>query len=358
VTALRAKAEELLKRLVRLKSAEDDDALPLAKFVSDYLVGLGLEPSRHGDADKPALFARTGNGGVVLSGHLDTVPKGKGWTKQQAEVLDGVMYGRGAADMKGGCAAILLAAEELAKEETPFAVCLTLDEEISMNGALAIAQAGLLRDAPAVLVAEPTAFDIVVREKGLIQFAIKTTGKSAHASMPMLGENAVTKMTALLQRIGDLQKIPENPFEELTLCVSKISGGTQVNVIPDSCEAEVDSRFPPDMTGEGVLDLVRERLGEAKYELKTLHLLEPVETDPNLQAVKVLHDVVGEEAQILSFPYATEMVMFKRDNSALMVCGPGEPTQAHVTDERIKIDQVVIAAGIYRNYCRRMADRG
>jgi len=355
VNLLRTEAEGLLKRLVLLKSSEDDDALPLVEFVSDYLVGLGLEPSRHGDDGKPAVFARLGDGGVVLSGHLDTVPQGKGWTKQQGEVTDGVMYGRGTADMKGGCTAILLAAKELAKEGTPFAVCLTLDEEISMNGAIAVAEAGLLRDAPAVLVAEPTAFDIVVREKGLIQFAIKTTGKSAHASMPMLGDNAITKMTALLHRIGDLQKIPGDPFNELTLCVNKISGGTQVNVIPDSCEAEADSRFPPDMTGEGVLDLVRERFGEAEYELKTLHLLEPVETDPDLPAVKTLHDVVGKEAEILSVPYATEMVMFKRDNSTLMVCGPGEPTQAHVTDEHIEVEQIVTAAGIYREYCRRMA---
>jgi acetylornithine deacetylase/succinyl-diaminopimelate desuccinylase-like protein len=355
VSPLSGDAEGLLKKLVMFKSSEDDDALPIAEFVSEYLMALGLEPSRHGDADKPAVFARHGTGGVVLSGHLDTVPQGKGWTKQQGEVVDGVLYGRGTADMKGGCAAILLAVKDLIEDGTPFAVCLTLDEEISMNGAIAVAEAGLLRDAPAVLVAEPTAFDIVVREKGLIQFAIKTTGKSAHASMPVLGDNAITKMTTLLHRIGDLQKIPEDPFKELTLCVNKISGGTQVNVIPDICEAEADSRFPPNMTGEDVLNLVRQRFGDAEYEMRTMHLLEPVETDPDLPAVKTLHDVVGEEARILSVPYATEMVMFKRDNSTLMVCGPGEPTQAHVTDEHIEIDQVSAAAGIYREYCRRMA---
>lgn len=355
---LRAKAEDLLRRLVLLKSSEQDDVLPMIELVSEYLSGLGLEPGLHGDSRKPSVFARHGDGGVVLSGHLDTVPLGEGWTKQQGEVIDGTMYGRGAADMKGGCAAILLAAERLAEEDTPFAVCLTLDEEITMNGALAIARANLLRDAPAVLVAEPTDFDIVVREKGLIQFAIKTAGKSAHASMPVLGDNAIARMTALLHRISDLQKLPENPFEELTLCVNKISGGTQVNVIPDSCEAEADARFPPSMTGEDVLDIVRERLGSLEYELRTLHLLEPVETDPDLPAVRTLHEVVGAEAQILGVPYATEMVMFKRDNSTLMVCGPGEPTQAHVTDERIEVDQVVKAAGVYQDYCRRMTEGG
>ena len=355
---MRAKAEALLKQLLLLKSAEHDDALPMAEFASDFLRDLGLEPSRHGDGDKPAVFARHGDGGVAMSGHLDTVPLGDGWTREQGEVVDGTMYGRGAADMKGGCAAIMLAAERLVDDDTPFSVCLTLDEEISMNGALAVARAGLLRGSPAVLVAEPTNFDIVVREKGLIQFSIRTVGKSAHAGMPILGENAVARMVELLQRIRDLQKIPENPLEELTMCVTTISGGTQVNVIPDSCIAEVDSRFPPSMTGEEVLSQVTERLGPSEYELKTLHLLEPVETDPTLPAVSTLKDVVGADARVLSVPYATEMVMFKKDNSTLMVCGPGMPTQAHVVDECIDIDHVAKAVGIYCEYCSRMAAGG
>ena len=355
---MRAKAEDLLRRLLLLKSAEHDDALPMAEFASDFLSDLGLKPGRHGDTSKPAVFARHGDGGVVMSGHLDTVPLGDGWTREQGEVVDGTMYGRGAADMKGGCAAIMLAAERLIDDDIPFAICLTLDEEISMNGALAVAQAGLLRESPAVLVAEPTDFDIVVREKGLIQFSIRTGGKSAHAGMPFLGENAVAKMVELLQGISDLQRIPENPLEELTMCVTKISGGTQVNVIPDSCVAEVDSRFPPNMTGEEVLNQVAERLGPSGYELKTLHLLEPVETDPALPAVSTLRDIVGADARILSVPYATEMVMFKKDNSTLMVCGPGMPTRAHVVDECIDVDHVVKAVDIYCEYCSRMAASG
>ncbi len=351
-----AKAEELLKQLVLSRSSETDNALPLAEYVSEYLTKLGLEPARYGDKDKPAVFAKSGEGGVVLSGHLDTVPQGAGWSRDQGEVVDGVMYGRGAADMKGGCAAILLAAEKLAEEGTPFAVCLTLDEEISMNGAAAVADAGVIKNSPAVLVAEPTAFDIVVREKGVIQFAIKTTGKSAHASMPVLGDNAITKMTELLHKIIDLQRVPQDPMSELTLCVNTISGGMQTNVIPDSCEARADSRFPPDMTGEDVLNLVRERLGKAEYSIETQHLLEPVETDPTLPAVHALHDIVGEKATILSVPYATEMVMFKRDNNTLMVCGPGDPTQAHILDEHIEISQIVTAVDIYVKYCRRMAE--
>lgn len=350
-------AETLLRSLVLHGSSEEDDALPLAKFVSERLTSIGLEPKEYGDADKPAIFASHGEGGVVLSGHLDTVPLGSGWTKEQGDMADGRMYGRGTCDMKGGCAAILMAAERLVRDDIPFSVCLTLDEEITMNGALAVASAHLLKDAPAVVVAEPTNFDIVVREKGVIQFSIRTSGKSAHASMPTLGENAIVDMMSALGRIEDLLMVPDNPAEDLTLCVDVIRGGTQANVIPDACEAQLDSRFPPTTTGEDVLAAVKERLGDLRYELKVMHLLEPVGTDPGLPAVGALKEVVGDDARVLSVPYATEMVMFKQDNPTLMVCGPGEPTQAHMIDEWVDVSTIPKAVEVYREYCTRMAGR-
>jgi acetylornithine deacetylase/succinyl-diaminopimelate desuccinylase-like protein len=354
--SLRTKAEELLKELILLRSAEEDDASPMVDRVRGMLDELGLEPKLYGSKDKPAIFARSGRGGVVLSGHLDTVPIGGRWSKEQGQVVGGRVYGRGAADMKAGCAAILLAAEELARTDVPFSVCLTLDEEISMDGAQAVAKAHELADAPAVVVAEPSGFDIIVKEKGLIQFAIRTKGKSAHASMPHLGDNAIVKMLALLHELEDLQRVPGDPADELTVCIDTIHGGTRVNVIPDSCEVEIDSRFPPDMTGEDVVNMVKGRLGGAEFEVEVLHLLEPVETDASLPAVGALHDVVGGGSRILGVPYATEMVMFKQDNPRLMVCGPGEPTQAHVVDESVEVDQVVRAVEVYTEYCRRMAE--
>ena len=356
--ALRTKAEGLLKELILLRSAKEDDAGPMIDRVTSILDDLGLGHKLYGSEDKPAIFARSGRGGVVLSGHLDTVPIGNGWSREQGEIVGGRMFGRGAADMKAGCTAILLAAEELAGTDVPFSVCLTLDEETSMDSAKAVAHAHELGDAPAVVIAEPSDFDIVVREKGLIQFAVRTTGTSAHASMPQLGDNAITKMLSMLRGLEELQKTPENPVEELTICIDTIHGGTQMNVIPDSCEVEIDSRFPPDMTGDDVIGMVKEKLGGAEYEVEVLHMLEPVETDSSLPAVGTLREIVGGGSSIIGVPYATEMVMFKHDNSNLMVCGPGEPTQAHVVDESVEVDQVVRAVGVYTEYCRLMTGQG
>lgn len=340
---------------MKLKSSQADELGAVVRFATEYLEELGLRPTLHGEKGRPAIFASSGKRGVVMSGHLDTVPEGQGWSRGQGEAADDRLYGRGACDMKGGCTGVLLAAKNLSERGVPFSICLTLDEETTMNGAKAVADAGLLRNAPAVLVAEPTDFNIVVKEKGLVQFSVETKGKNAHASMPALGDNAIVKMVSLLQRIDDLQKIPEDPLEELTMCVDTIKGGTQMNVIPDGCRVEVDSRYPPGMTTEDVLAMVRKRLEGADYTLEVIHQLDPVITDPECDAVRALQAVVGDQGDIMSVPYATEMVMFKQDNDTLMVCGPGDPRMAHVIDEWVSVDDVARAADIYEKYCTEMA---
>jgi len=351
------RAEEMLSQLVLIKSTADDPAGPMVDHVTSILKSMGLTPRLFGDKAHPAIVAQHMSGGVLLSGHLDTVPLGSGWRREQGQVVSGVMYGRGTCDMKGGCTAMLMAAEELVPAKVPFSLCLTLDEESTMDGAKAVAHDRAVTEAPAVLVAEPTRFDVVVREKGLLQFEISTKGKAAHASMPHLGDNAVTKMVKLLSRIEDLQKVPAEPMEEMTLSVDVIAGGTGTNVIPADCRTEIDVRYPPNMGTQSVLKLVRDRLGPNGYELKVLHELDPVETDRGSAPVRALKEVAGRSAEIISVPYATEMVMFKAGNPVLMVCGPGDTRLAHVTDEHIRISDVVKAKEIYVKYCKRMAPK-
>jgi acetylornithine deacetylase/succinyl-diaminopimelate desuccinylase-like protein len=354
---LSEKTKEVLTDLVLLRSTSDDDAKPIVDYVSDRLKRLGLKPKYYGDKSRPAIVAEHGSGGVVLSGHLDTVPHGDGWQHEDGEVKAGRLYGRGACDMKGGCTAMLLAAENLAAANVPFTLCFTTDEETTMLGAGAAAKDPAFSRAPAILVTEPTAFEIVVKEKGLLQFSVSTQGISAHASMPHLGENAIHKMVGLLSKLGDLQEIPKNPNSEMTLCVDTIKGGTRINVIPGECSAEIDVRYPPNMNTDSVLEAVRKRIGRDGYSLKILHELAPVETDASLPAVKALKELIGPEAVVTSVPYATEMVMFRDANKALMVCGPGDPRICHCDDEWVDVTEVAKAVDIYVEYCSRMTGR-
>ncbi len=328
---------------------------PIVDYVSSRLKRLGLRPRYYGKEKTPAIVARHGNGGVVLSGHLDTVPRGTGWKYDDGIFARGHLYGRGACDMKGGCTAMLLAAEHMIAAGVPFALCFTTDEEVTMAGADAATRDSALRNAPAILVTEPTDMVIIHKEKGQLQFSISTSGKACHSSMPQLGDNAIDKMTSILGKLEDLRRLPKNPTDEMTLSLTTIKGGTRINVIPDGCEAEVDVRYPPTMTQSSVLAEVRRRIGRKGYNLKIIYNLDPVETNPDSRAIWTLKDVIGSRATVSSVPYATEMVMFRKANEAVAICGPGDPRGCHIVDESIDVKEVVKAVDIYTEYCSRLA---
>jgi acetylornithine deacetylase/succinyl-diaminopimelate desuccinylase-like protein len=238
---------------------------------------------------------------------------------------------------------MLLAAEDLVAANTPFSLCFTTDEEVTMAGALASTKDRALRDAPAILVAEPTGFDIVHKEKGQLQLSITTSGKACHS-----------KMLDLLSKLQDLQRIPPNPTTDMTLSMTTIKGGTRINVIADSCVTEIDIRYPSSMNEKAVLKEIEKRIGMKGYELRVIHNLDPVETDPSSPAVRALKELLGPSARVSAVPYATEMVMFSKANKSVMICGPGDPKGCHIVDEKIELSQVVRAAEIYREYCSRL----
>jgi len=352
---MRGKVEETLSDLVVLKSSAEDDMRPIVRYVSNRLEKLGMRPRYYGAKNTPAIVASFRKGGVVLSGHLDTVPRGIGWKYEDGLSMDGFMYGRGACDMKGGCTAMLLAAENLVAANTPFSLCFTTDEEVTMAGALASTKDRALKEAPAILVTEPTGFDIIHKEKGQLQLALGTVGEACHSSMPQLGDNAIAKMVEILSKLQELQRIPPNPTTDMTLSMTTIKGGTRINVIPDHCETEIDIRYPATMGQRDVVRELKKRIGTRGYSLRTIHNLDPVETDPNSHAILTLKRLLGPKATVSSVPYATEMVMFSKGNKSVMICGPGDPKGCHIVNEKIELAQVSRAAEIYMEYCSQMS---
>jgi len=356
---------EILKELVSTPSDsadENEDMSCIISYVSALLTEIGCDIRLGGKKNRPPLLARCGRDaekGVLFSGHLDTVPVGMGWTKEQGEIKGGIMYGRGTSDMKAGCAAILLAAKRLSRDGIPFSIIFTTDEETTMKGAEAVAEA--VRESRAVVIAEPTNFDVVFREKGVYQFSITTKGKSAHASLPWLGSNAIIKMGAALTALKQEGIDEENVADRLTINPDVISGGTKVNVIPDAAYLEVDTRFPASMTKSDVEREISRRLEKAglagsDYEIKEMHHLPSVEVNPGKEEIKAM--LALSEGRLISVPYATEMVMFRPYNDKVMVCGPGEPKEAHVVDEKIRIADVERAADIYYRYALYLTSNG
>ena len=339
-------AEELLRKLVLIPSSNTDDKHGIVKFAVRHLEHLGFKCRLLGGAAAPAVLASRGSGGLLLSGHLDTVPIGDSWSKNQGERNGNVLYGRGAADMKGGCAAILMAAAEISRSNNSLAIALTTDEETGMSGADLLSKEPEISSAAAIVICEPTSLTIGLREKGLLQLRLVTYGKCAHAAMPQQGENAIQKMLFALEKLEPLSRNRMGTAEKMTLSVDVIKGGMKVNVIPDRCEAEIDVRTPPTMNTEEALGVIREKLSGVECGLSIINRLEPISISPDTRIVRLLRRVVGK-TRTSDIAYATEMIKYRDYNENLVAFGPGDPAVAHSADEHIDLEEVVTAAKVY-----------
>ncbi|MDD1768730.1 MAG: M20/M25/M40 family metallo-hydrolase [Methanomassiliicoccales archaeon] len=333
------KTTSTLLDLLLIDSDNHGDKSNIVRYTAGRLREFGMKVKIVGrTTDAPAIFATSGSRGLIFSGHLDTVPIGEGWRRGQGEIAKGRVYGRGTADMKGAIASMIHAAEDLTAAEVPCSIMLTTDEEERMLGAIKLSKMDELKDAPAIIICEPTGLDIAVKEKGVYRFRLVTHGRAAHSSQSWLGENAILKMHSLLGRLSDLAVTPRGPTDDLTMCFATTRGGTKNNVVPDRCEVEIDVRFPAPQTPDDIADLLKRRLGGNGYDIEVIYGLDAFKTDPGFWVVAEIKRFLG--TKVISVPYATEAPRYVRANSSIYICGPGEPTMAHVVDEYVEIGKM------------------
>jgi acetylornithine deacetylase/succinyl-diaminopimelate desuccinylase-like protein len=344
-------AENVVKTLIDLMlipSTDKDDKGPIIAYVSDFLRRCGVEVKVVGRPDAPAIAATYGFGGVGFSGHLDTVPLGENWTRDQGEVEGRTIYGRGAVDMKGACASMLHAARALVVEDVPFYILLTTDEETVMAGAEALKHTHAAKNASSIIIGEPTEMRVVYKEKGVARFDISTGGRAVHASTPWLGRNAITSMMDVVSRLKRLQDASSE--EGMSLSITTIDGGVKNNVVPDECRLEVDVRFPVPMTPHEVEEIVVRELMGLDCEVCMDYGLRAFETDPQLPFIREAVEWLGKPPLALS--YATEAAVFSGVNDQVFICGPGPATLAHTADEHIEREQLERAIEFYKFMAR------
>ncbi|MBS3816104.1 MAG: M20/M25/M40 family metallo-hydrolase [Candidatus Thermoplasmatota archaeon] len=347
--------EENLEEMVKIGSESEGNMDEIIDHTTALLEDIGLEPEVvESEGANPVVISSYKDGGVCFSGHLDTVPVGEGWEHDQGEIVEDKMYGRGTLDMKGPCVSIIAAAEKLVEKDIPFSVVFTTDEEITMNGAMEVSDRKEIKEAPAVLVCEPTAMQVVTEEKGVFQFEIKTRGKNAHASMPEKGDNAIVKILPILTSLDRKNNKPAEK-DELSCCVDVIEGGEATNVIPEECRAEVDVRFPHHFNRD-ILERYLFDPIDQEFEYEDIQFLDPVRLDQDKEAVQNLIEVA--EAETWTVPYGTEMVRFYEENENTMIFGPGKVDLAHKPDEFIDLNELVKAAEVYIKYAEVMAGSG
>ena len=283
----------------------------------------------------------------------------------EPHISNGLLYGRGACDTKAGGVAMMMAIKALKQAGiTPPSTIQyagVVDEEYLFRGALALAKN---TKATAVVVSEPTDLAVVRSHKGLARFRIIVKGTAAHSSKPHLGVNAVTKMARLILAIED-EIIPTYEAElhplvgSPTLNIGVISGGAQVNFVPDQCVIEIDRRTIPGETPEETLQPFRqliERLKdqdpELEVELEKPFLLDSaMETDTEAEIVQVSRQacrtVLGQPT-VTGVPYGTDASKFTTLGIPAIVLGPGSIDQAHAAVEWVDCNQVIQAVEIYK----------
>ncbi len=336
---LTATTVELTRQLVDTESVSGDEGA-IADAVE---LALGLLPHLEVTRDGDAIVAQTKLGRdrrVVIAGHLDTVPV-NGNLPSRLDA-DGILWGRGTADMKAGCAIML----KLAAEVTEPALDVTWvwydheEVESSLNGLGRIARTRPeLLAADFAILAEPTDAEIEGGCNGTLRVEVRTRGRRSHSARSWAGDNAIHAAAPILAMLAGYQA-REIEVEGLVyregLNAVGISGGVAGNVIPDEAVVTVNYRFAPDKTGAEAEAYVRELF--AGYDVTLTDLADgarPGLDDPLAQGFVA---AVGSEARP---KYGwTDVARFSALGIPAVNYGPGDPALAHADDERVPVEQI------------------
>ena len=366
---------ELARTLVRFPSLNPPgEERECAEYLATLLERAGLEVELHEfAAGRPSMVTRLRGTSdlkpLVFTGHLDVVPLGeKPWSAPPfaAEIRDGKLFGRGSSDMKSGVAAFVMAAIAQAKRKTPrrgITLAITAGEETGCEGAFHLAKLGVLGPAELLILAEPTSNLPIIAHKGSVRLRIAAKGRTAHSSMPELGDNAIYKVVEWIRRIEALSFDDHSRplLGHTTASVTTVFGGQNINSVPDSAGFTVDFRTVPSHDhGELVAEIKQLCGGEASIEVITD--FKGFATAPDDSAIEplmnILADRTGHRPEPTGAPYFTDASALVPgfDNVATVVIGPGEAAQCHQTDEFCYVHRIDEAFEIYTALIRRICE--
>jgi acetylornithine deacetylase len=298
---------------------------------------------------------------LLFESHMDTVAvEGMTIDPFGGEIRDGKLFGRGACDTKGTGAAMLWALQAYAAcrdQPNNIALLFTVDEEVRKTGVKAFTenQAGSLAWRPAAaIVGEPTMLAPIVAHNGIARWIARTRGVAAHSSDPSRGRSAITDMMKVIDVIENGYApalTASHPLTGKAECsVNVIRGGSGVNIIPDSCEIEIDRRVVPGEDPADVLPVIErmfDRLREDDPGLRLeneITMLDPP-LDPTIgkefgRGVRECLAAQGLPGDLLGASYGTDASQFSEAGIPTVVLGPGDIAQAHSKDEWLSLEQL------------------
>ncbi len=357
--------ETLVSQLVAIDSINPDLApggageAAIARFVAHWLEEAGFEVAfDEPQAGRPSVvgIARGSGGGrsLMLNAHMDTVGVAGMKHPHEPKIESNRLYGRGAYDMKGGLAAIMLAAARAKQRGLRGDVIVTAvaDEEYASMGTASVVKRW---HADAAIVTEATALDLCLAHKGFIWLEVEVTGKAAHGSRPDLGVDAIVQMGKVLMGLEQLQKTLEaKPAHPLlghgSVHASLISGGQELSSYPERCVLSIERRTLPHETPEIVLAEIQQILEPLAAADPTFQATARVtlardafEIAPNAPIVQAVRGAattaLGREPPPIGAAWWMDSAILAASGIPAVIFGPGGEG-AHAAVEWVDLDSV------------------
>lgn len=380
-------AVALTKELIQIESTdpgvmEGQLAVFIRELLSEMLTGLGSIKCAAAAPGRPVIRAelagQTAQPALVFVSHMDTVPIGEGWSREPlgAAEEDGRIYGRGACDMKAGAACAILAfsraCERARSEGLPqrsIRLIFTVDEEADMLGAETVLALGWVGAQESVIATEPTDGKIQAAHKSRCWLSWRIHGKSAHASEPETGADAVS---AMAYGIAEARRLIRQLKEDAFCGASKITfglirGGQHPYMVPAECQVTVDMRLVPPYGIDDARRLLEAASSAAAEQIPGISWDIEISGDrpaipyaADSEGVRLMSEaaraVTGRVPDITVFPGYTDTAVIAQftGNKNTLSFGPGSLVQAHKPDEYVTVDEIRRCEAIYTEAMMRM----
>lgn len=378
------------RRLVAIPSFGPDHRWEdgVARALADLLAGEGLavewQPIA---ADRSNLLAvlpgeRDGPPLLLLNGHMDTVPPSSSMIRPPfaAEISEGRLWGRGAADMKGGLAAMAVALVALrragVRPPQPILLAAMAAEETGNLGTAALAREAARAGALAsfAVVGEPTGLEVVTAHKGVDRYRVTVLGRAAHGATPERGVNAIVQAARLIVAL-DKHLVRSRHHRTHPLLgspsynIGTIQGGVSRNIVPDRCTFQIEKRWLPGDGPEQIRadleGIIAQTLGPAAAEVthepefdQIPHPPLAIPEDHSLVRVlaEVLEEVTGRPAACTALSAFTDAAILQAAGIPSVVFGPGSLAVAHADDEHVPTADLLAAARVYARLALRLCE--
>ncbi|MEQ6960389.1 ArgE/DapE family deacylase [Staphylococcus arlettae] len=380
---------QILSDIVAIETVNDNE-LEVCNYLQQLFSNYGIESKiQKIDERRANLIAEIGEGNPVIgiSGHMDVVSAGNKsqWTYDPFSLTedDGFLYGRGAADMKSGLAALAIALIDIkqsqALQQGSIRFLATSGEEMEQLGSQTLYEHGYMDDVDALLIAEPCQDIMVYAHKGSMDYRITSYGKSAHSSMPVMGINAIKPLISFIQDIDDAYariskevqgkaldftkfidrikpSLPattaledvESALQGLVISNTLIKGGVQVNSVPEEADADFNIRTIPEYDNAQVKALfsntIKSHNDKGANLSSNLYLdLDPVLTTGDNSLINTAQTIAKSlfDKDFIASPIggvtdASNLLKNKDENFPFLVFGPG--IKPHQIDECVEKD--------------------